>query len=170
MTYKISGNMNQIYNIYTPSKSYRKIFWLMPPVFLVGAMAFLLIDIIGGSAIRHSGVIVEKSYTPERIRLIKVKELQPKGEFATYLTAETEPAEWAIFARSESGRIIRMECGRDLYYGKNIGESVRYAMVQGWVTSWPYYTLGIVAPSAPSNRAITPVQAFRRMKIRTASL
>lgn len=162
--------MNEVYNIHTPHAAHSKIFWLVPPVFIVGAMIFFLIDIIGGSEIRHSGVIVEKSYKPERIHITKVKELQPKGEFATYLTAETEPAEWIIFARSESGRIIRMECGRDLYYGKNIGESVRYVMVQGLMTSWPYYTQGIVGPSSARNRMMTPVQAFRQMKIRTASL
>lgn len=162
--------MNQIHNVHTPSATSSKIFWLMPPAFIVGAMVFFLIDIIGGSAIRHSGVIVEKSYTPERIHLTKVKEMQSKGEFATYLTAKTEPAEWAIFARSESGKIIRMECGRDLYYSKNVGESVRYVMVQGLMTSWPYYTQRVVGPSSPRNRIMTPVQAFRQMKIRTASL
>ena len=111
---------------------------------LIGILIiFLLTDVIGGRSVEDPGVIVDKLYRPERIHLVKIKETDKGGHITTHLTSEIESAEWAIYIKSESGKVIRMECQSEIFYNKNVGESIPYTTIRGYITRRYYFYQGM---------------------------
>ena len=115
-------------------------------IFIVTFISFLLTDVAGRDTVITSGIIVEKLYKPEKIHVTKISETDAQNHSFSYLTAESEPAERVLFVKSESGKVIRMACQAETFYNKDVGDSIPYSEMHGYITNWSYFGIGIFKP------------------------
>ena len=115
-------------------------------IFIVTFISFLLTDVAGRDTVVTSGVIIEKLYKPEKIHIAKISETDAENHSFSYLTAESEPAERILFVKSESGKVIRMGCQAETFYNKDVGDSIPYSEIHGYLTNWSYFGIGIFKP------------------------
>jgi hypothetical protein len=99
---------------------------------------FLLIDLFGGRAVQHSGIVVEKLYKPEQSRIIQKAYQDSKGRVHYRVVTETDPATWTLYVQSLSGRIIRVDAAPEVFYTSQKGQLVPYIVYQGKWTRMPY--------------------------------
>ena len=79
---------------------------------------------------------MDKHYEAERSGLGTGTAITPDGEVGIVTTTESEPEQFVLMIRTEDQRVITLKCTPELFYQKDVGDAMVYAVHRGLFTGW----------------------------------
>ena len=103
---------------------------------LLGFLLLLLVDGLALTTVQHRGVVLDKHYEAERSGLGTGTAITSDGEVGIVTTTESEPEQFVLMIRTEDQRVITLKCTPELFYQKDVGDAMVYAVHRGLFTGW----------------------------------
>ena len=107
------------------------------------ATAFFLIDGIASKPEAFYGNVIDKHYKAERTSVGPGTAVGSNGNVGVVTTTEVDPEEFLIMVKTESGKIVTVNCEPELYYEKEIGERIDCNAYKGLFTGIVWSSYGI---------------------------
>lgn len=109
-------------------------------IFILG-LAFLLIDGIASKPEPFYGNVIDKHYKAERNSVGTGTAIGSNGSVGVVTTTETDPEEFLIMVKTETGKIVTVKCEPELYYEKQVGQKIDCKAYKGFFTgsTWSMY-------------------------------
>ena len=107
------------------------------------ATAFFLIDGIASKPEAFYGNVIDKHYKAERTSVGTGTAVGSNGNVGVVTTTEVDPEEFLIMVKTESGKIVTVNCEPELYYEKEIGERIDCNAYKGLFTGIVWSSYGI---------------------------
>tara|TARA_R110000823_G_scaffold221193_1_gene349701 strand:- start:1389 stop:1778 length:390 start_codon:yes stop_codon:yes gene_type:complete len=102
--------------------------------FVILAVAFIIIDSAASKPEAFYGNIVDKHYEAKSHRTGTGVGVTSSGNSAVVVTSETEPEKYLLKVRTSSGNIVTVKCSPELYYQKEVGQSIDCIAYIGFFT------------------------------------
>lgn len=111
-------------------------------IFILG-LAFFLIDGIASKPEPFYGSVIDKHYKAEITSVGTGTAVGSNGSVGVVTTTETDPEEFLIMVKTETGKIVTVKCEPELYYEKQVGQKIDCKAYKGLFTgaTWSMYGL-----------------------------
>lgn len=112
-------------------------------VVIILGMLFLGIDGIASRPESFHGYVIDKHYKAERISVGTGTAVGSNGNVGVITTTEFDPEDFLIMVKDESGRVVTVKCDPELYYQKEIGDSIVCEEYKGLFTGAVWHVFGV---------------------------
>lgn len=106
-------------------------------------LAFILIDGIASKPEAFYGNVIDKHYEAESHRTGTGVGVTSSGKTGVVITSESEPEKFLLIVKTESGKIVTVNCEPELYYVKEVGEQVESNAYKGLFTGMVWSLRGV---------------------------
>ena len=106
-------------------------------------LVFILIDGIFSKPVEFSGTVVDKHYKAESTKTGTGVVTTSQGGTGIVTTTVTEPEEFLIMVKTESGKILTAKCEPEIYYAKENGQPIDCYWSKGFFTGWQWSVHGV---------------------------
>lgn len=96
-------------------------------------LAFILIDIIASKSESFYGSVVDKHYKAERNSTGIGYGMTSGGNSGVIVTTEHENEKFLIMVKTESGKVVTIECEPEVYYQKEVGQKIDCNAYKGFL-------------------------------------
>lgn len=98
------------------------------------AVAFIIIDSTASKPEAFYGNVIDKHYEAQSHRTGTGVGVTSSGNTAVVVTSETEPEKYLLKVRTKGGNIVTVKCSPELYYQKEVGQSIDCIAYKGFFT------------------------------------
>lgn len=113
-------------------------------VVLILGLAFILIDGMAGKPEAFNGIVVDKHYEAEQNSTGTGYGMTSSGESGVIVTSTYEGEKFLIMVKTETGKIVTVECVPEVYYQKEIGQKIDCVVYKGFFTGWAWSMRGVL--------------------------
>ena len=106
-------------------------------------LAFILIDGIASKPESFYGSVVDKHYKAERNSTGTGYGMTSSGKSGIIVTSEHEDEKFLIMVKTESGKVVTVECEPEVYYQKEVGQKIDCNAYKGYFTGWTWSLHGV---------------------------
>jgi len=106
-------------------------------------LAFILIDGIASNPESFYGSVVDKHYKAERNSTGTGYGMTSSGKSGVIVTTEHEDEKFLIMVKTESGKVVTVECKPEAYYQKEVGQKIDCNAYKGYFTGWTWSMHGV---------------------------
>lgn len=109
---------------------------------LIG-LIFILTDGLMSKPEYFSGNVIDKHYKAESHRTGTGVGVTSSGQTGVVMTSESEPEKFLLMVKTENGKVVTAKCKPELYYQKEIGQSIEFAVYKGRFTGMSWSVRGV---------------------------
>lgn len=119
------------------------------PVFTwIAALLLLLSLFIGIDSILsvpeyHHGKVVDKQYKAETKSTGIGSGAAGNGQVGVVITSQNEPEKFLLMVKTPEGKVLTADAEAELYYQKEIGDNLAYALYKGRFTGFTWSVKGL---------------------------
>lgn len=106
---------------------------------ILAFIAFVLVDVIFINRVEYTGIVIDKHYKSEQSSYGVGSAIGANGQVGVVSTYQHEDEKFLIMVKQVSGQIVTTESEPELYYKKQIGDSVLYKSFLGRFTGIDWY-------------------------------
>lgn len=106
-------------------------------------LVFILADGLMSKPEYCSGNVIDKHYKAESHRTGTGVAVTSSGQTGVVVTSESEPEEFLLMIKTEDGKVVTAKCKPELYYQKEIGQSIEFAVYKGRFTGMSWSVRGV---------------------------
>jgi len=106
-------------------------------------LAFVLIDGFASKPERFYGSVIDKHYKAERNSTGTGYGITSSGKNGIIVTTEHEGEKFLIMVKTESGKVVTVECAPEVYYQKEVGQKIDCNAYKGYFTGWTWSMHGV---------------------------
>jgi hypothetical protein len=110
---------------------------------LILGLTFIVIDQIASKPEAFYGNVIDKHYKAERTSVGTGTSVGSNGSVGVVTTTEVDPEEFLIMVKTESGKIVTVNCEPELYYQKEVGERIDCNAYKGLFTGMVWSLHGV---------------------------
>ncbi len=110
---------------------------------VVLGLAFILVDGIASKPESFYGSVIDKHYKAERNSTGTGYGMTSSGKSGVIVTSEHEDEKFLIMVKTESGKVVTVECEPEVYYQKEIGQKIDCNAYKGYFTGWTWSLHGV---------------------------
>lgn len=103
-------------------------------VLILIGLVFILTDVLMSKPEYFSGNVIDKHYKAKSHRTGTGVGVTSSGKTGVVMTSESEPEKFLLIVKTENGRVVTAKCEPELYYQKEIGQSIEFAIYKGRFT------------------------------------
>ena len=111
-------------------------------IFILG-IAFILIDVIESKPEPFYGSVIDKHYKAERNSTGFGYGMTSGGKSGVIVTSENESEKFLVMIKTETGKVVTVECEAELYYEKQVGQKFDCNAYKGLFTGWTWSMHGV---------------------------
>jgi hypothetical protein len=109
---------------------------------LIG-LVFICIDGLMSKTEFYSGKVIDKHYSAESHRTGTGVGVTSSGQTGVVMTSESEPEKFLLMVKTKTGNVVTAECKPELYYEKEIGQEIEFAIYKGRFTGMSWSVRGV---------------------------
>jgi len=108
---------------------------------VVLGLAFILVDGIASKPEAFYGSVIDKHYKAERNSTGTGYGMTSSGIIGFIGTSEHESEKFLVMVKTETGKVVTVECEAELYYAKQVGQKIDCNAYKGFFTglTWSLY-------------------------------
>jgi hypothetical protein len=110
---------------------------------IILGFVFILIDRVASKPEAFYGKVIDKHYKAERTSVGTGTAVGSNGGVGVVTTTGVDPEEFLIMVKTESGKIVTVKCGPELYYQKEVGERIDCNAYKGLFTGMVWSLYGV---------------------------
>jgi hypothetical protein len=101
-------------------------------------LLFIMVDGLIPKPEFYTGNVIDKHYSARSHRTGTGVGITSGGQTGVVVTSTTEPEKFLLMVKTKSGQIVTAKCKPELYYEKEIGSPIEFAVFKGRFTgiSW----------------------------------
>jgi hypothetical protein len=104
---------------------------------------FICIDGLMSKPEFHSGNVIDKHYLAGSHRNGNGLGVTSSGQTSVVMISESEPEKFLLIVKTKSGDIVTAKCKPELYYEKEMGQEIEFAIYKGRFTNISWSVWGI---------------------------
>jgi hypothetical protein len=104
---------------------------------------FISIDGLMSKPEFYSGNVIDKHYSPARNRTGTGVGVTSGGQTAVVMTSESQPEKFLLMVKTKAGNVVTAKCKPELYYEKEIGQEIEFAIYKGLFTGMSWSARGV---------------------------
>lgn len=109
---------------------------------LIG-LVFILTDGFMSKPEYFSGNVIDKHYKAESHRTGTGVGVTSSGKTGVGMISESESEKFLLMVKTENGRVVTAKCEPELYYQKETGQSIEFAIYKGRFTGMTWSVQGV---------------------------
>lgn len=126
----------------------RELFEEMPIISSITALLLLLgvlimLDGITSKPEYYSGSVIDKHYVARSHKTGTGVGMTGKGQSGVIITSQTEAEKFLLMAKAPNGKIFTVNCKAELYYKKEIGHELDFAVYKGGIVGMDWSIRGL---------------------------
>lgn len=106
-------------------------------------LVFIFIDVIASKSELFHGSVIDKHHKSERNSIETGYVMASNGNSTVIVTPNHEDEKFLIMVKTESGKVVTVECKPEIYYKKEIGQKIDCNAYKGYFTGWAWSLHGI---------------------------
>ena len=106
-------------------------------------LVFICIDGLMSKPEFYSGSVIDKHYSGESHRTGTGVGVTSSGQTGVVMTSESEPEKFLLMVRTKTGNVVTAKCKPELYYEKEIGQEIEFAIYKGRFTGMSWSVRGV---------------------------
>jgi preprotein translocase subunit SecF len=106
-------------------------------------IVFISIDGLMSKPEFYSGSVIDKHYSAESHRTGTGVGITSSGQTGVVMTSESEPEKFLLMVKTETGNVVTAKCKAELYYEKQIGQEIEFAIYKGLFTNMSWSVRGV---------------------------
>ena len=111
-------------------------------IFILG-IAFILIDVIASKPEPFYGSVIDKHYKAERNSTGTGYGMTSNSKSGVIVTSEHESEKFLVMVKTETVKVVTVECEAELYYEKQVGQKIYCNAYKGFFTGWTWALYGV---------------------------
>jgi len=120
----------------------------MPVISGIFALIFLGILFITADSLMskpefYTGNVIDKHYSARSQRTGTGVGVTTGGQTAVVVTSTSEPEKFLLMVKTKSGSVVTVKCKPELYYEKEIGSPIEFAIFKGRFTGMSWGIQGV---------------------------
>jgi hypothetical protein len=106
-------------------------------------LVFICIDGLMSKPEFYSGNVIDKHYSAESHRTGTGIGFTSSGQTGVVMTSEREPEKFLLMVKTKTGNVVTAKCKPELYYEKEIGQEIEFAIYKGRFTGMSWSVRGV---------------------------
>lgn len=106
-------------------------------------LVFILVDGLMSKPEYYSGNVIDKHYSSASHKTGTGVGVTSSGQTGVVMTSESEPEKFLLIVKTENGKVVTAKCKPELYYQKEIGQSIEFAVYKGRFTGMSWSVRGV---------------------------
>jgi hypothetical protein len=106
-------------------------------------LLFICMDGLMSKPEFYSGNVIDKHYSAESHRTGTGVGVTSSGQTGVVMTSESEPEKFLLMVKTKTGNVVTAKCKPELYYEKEIGQKIEFAVYKGRFTGMSWSVRGV---------------------------
>ncbi len=106
-------------------------------------LVFICMDGLMSKPEFYSGNVIDKHYSAESHRTGTGVGVTSSGQTGVVMTSEREPEKFLLMVKTKAGNVVTARCKPELYYEKEIGQEIEFAIYKGRFTGVSWSVRGV---------------------------